>query len=117
LKYKVSRVGLNFIYHKASRSKECGMNHKKCPCVIRTSYWLPCVYIIAINIHHKKHLQFDELNSHWKWLHFEVDDVMEEGHPDVWLRFLRIISPITTSLKNASSQSSCHIWKRRWWCI
>ena len=40
------------------------MNHKNYACVIRTSYGLPCIYIIVIKIHHKKHLRLDEVNSH-----------------------------------------------------
>jgi len=80
LEYNFYRAVLNFIYYKASRSKERGIDCKRHTCVIITSLGLSCVCIIAMKIHHKKHIRLDEVNTHWHMLCFDVDDgVKGEG--------------------------------------
>lgn len=79
VEYKVSWVGLNFIYQETSQSKECGMDRKQCGYMIRTSYDLPFASIISTKIHHKRPIWLDAINTHRMRLHFEVNDNVKEG--------------------------------------
>jgi len=63
----VSRAGLSFIFKEAKRSKET-MDNKKCCCVIKMSFGLPCAFIIVMKIHHKKLIRLDEIKPPWKRL-------------------------------------------------
>ena len=42
-----------------------------CGCVIRRTYGLPCACLIALKIERKLAIRLDEVNTHWKRLHFE----------------------------------------------
>jgi hypothetical protein len=35
--FKISRKAMDILFHEAKRSKECGMDPKKCGCVVRRS--------------------------------------------------------------------------------
>jgi hypothetical protein len=74
LVYNVSRDGLRFIRGEEVRSQECGRNRKKCGCVIKRTYGLPCACLIALKIERKLPIRLDEVNTHWKRLQIEEDD-------------------------------------------
>jgi alpha-glucosidase len=78
LLYNVSREGLKFIRGEEVRSRECGRNRKKCGCVIKRTYGLPCACLIALKIERKLPIRLDEVNIHWKRLQYE-----EGGESDV----------------------------------
>lgn len=48
--HKISRASLNFIYQESRRTKECGMNSKKCGCVIKRNYGLSYACVITKKI-------------------------------------------------------------------
>jgi hypothetical protein len=75
--FKVSRKALDYIYHEAKRAEECGMNNKKCGCVLRKTYGLPCACVLARKIHNKLHIRLDEVNGHWKKLVIEDPEIRE----------------------------------------
>ena len=86
LLFKISRKALNYIFHEAKRVVECGSDPKKCGCIIRKSYGLPCACVIAKKIRNRLPIRLDEVNSHWKKLTIEFgqfeDDADEEVEDD-----------------------------------
>lgn len=76
LLWKVSRSALDNIFHESKRVVECGMDSKKCGCVMRTSCGLPCACLLAKKIHHRLPIRLDEIHPQWKKL---VIDYGEEG--------------------------------------
>jgi len=87
----VSRRALKFIYDELIRSKTFGFGKEDCGCVQKTSYGLPCAYIIAMKSKQKLPLVLDDIYPRWKRLSVqgdEVDDdfsVMEEWN-DIQIR-------------------------------
>jgi hypothetical protein len=74
LVYNVSRDALRFIRGEEERSRECGRNRKKCGCVIKLTYGLPCACLLALKIEKKLPIRLDEVNTHWKRLHYEEEE-------------------------------------------
>ncbi|XP_045796161.1 uncharacterized protein LOC123890567 [Trifolium pratense] len=75
LVYNISRQALHFIRDEEIRSRECGKNRKKCGCVMKITYGLPCACLIALKIDKKLPIRLDEINTHWKRLQIdEADD-------------------------------------------
>ncbi|GAU10431.1 hypothetical protein TSUD_419180, partial [Trifolium subterraneum] len=56
------------------RSRECGRNRKKCGCVIKRTYGLPCACLLALKIDKKLPIRLDEINTHCKRLQIGEDD-------------------------------------------
>jgi hypothetical protein len=75
LVYNISRQALHFIRGEEIRSRDCGRNRKKCGCVIKKTYGLPCACLIALKIEKKLPIRLDEVNTHWKRL--QIDDVVD----------------------------------------
>jgi alpha-glucosidase len=75
--YNVSREGLKFIRGEEVRSRETGRNRKKCGCVIKRTYGLPCACLIALKIERKLPIRLDEVNTHWKRLQYEEGGAVE----------------------------------------
>ncbi|XP_045830906.1 PKS-NRPS hybrid synthetase cheA-like [Trifolium pratense] len=69
--YKISRKAMDHIYDEANRVEECGMDSKKCGCVMRRTYGLPCACLIAKKIKNNKPIRLDEIHPQWKKLCFE----------------------------------------------
>jgi hypothetical protein len=74
LNFKVSRAALNHIRREELRVEECGMDSKKCGCLMRRTYGLPCACVIARKIKNNLPIRLDEVNAHWKKLCFMEDD-------------------------------------------
>jgi hypothetical protein len=79
----ISRNALRYIRGEELRTRECGKNRKKCGCVIRRTYGLPCACLIALKIERKLPIRMDELNTHWKRLRIDDYDVGKDGNVDV----------------------------------
>jgi histone-lysine N-methyltransferase SETD2 len=74
LVYNVYRDCLKFIRGEEVRSQECDRNPKKCGCVIKRTYGLPCACLIDLKIERKLPIRLDEVNTHWKRLQIDEDD-------------------------------------------
>jgi alpha-glucosidase len=72
--FKISRPALNHIHREEKRVEECGTDSKKCGCVMRFTYGLPCACLIAKKMLHKLLIRLDEVNAHWKKLCFLEDE-------------------------------------------
>jgi histone-lysine N-methyltransferase SETD2 len=83
LMFKISRKALDFIFHEAKRVVECGSDPKKCGCIIRKSYGLPCVCVIAKKIRNMRLIRLDEINSHWKKLTIEFGEFEDDAEEEV----------------------------------
>ncbi|GAU16259.1 hypothetical protein TSUD_298910 [Trifolium subterraneum] len=79
LAFKVSRAALDYIYQEAKRVDNVGMDCKKCGCLMRVNYGLPCACLIAKKLRHNQPIRLDEVYNHWKRLCFND----EEGGGDV----------------------------------
>ncbi|GAU28509.1 hypothetical protein TSUD_156660 [Trifolium subterraneum] len=79
LPFKVSRAALDYIYQEAKRVDNVGMDSKKCGCLMRVNYRLPCACLIAKKLRHNQPIRLDEVYIHWKRMCFNV----EEGGGDV----------------------------------
>ncbi len=79
LPFKVSRAALDYIYQEAKRVDNVGMDSKKCGCLMRVNYGLPCACLIAKKLRHNQPIRLDEVYIHWKRMCFNV----EEGGGDV----------------------------------
>ena len=75
LVYNISRQALHFIRGEEIRSRDCGRNRKKCGCVIKKTYGLPCACLIALKIEKKLPIRLDEVNTHWKRL--QIDETVD----------------------------------------
>jgi hypothetical protein len=75
--FKVSRAALNFLFYEAKRVADCGGDNKKCGCVLRKSYGLPCACVIAKKMRNRLPIRLDEINAHWKKLVIEDREVGE----------------------------------------
>jgi alpha-glucosidase len=82
LLFKISRKALKFIHQEEKRSEECGMDPKKCGCVIRKTFGLPCACLIAKKIRNKLPIRLDEVNNHWKRLVFDHEEGVEKDEDD-----------------------------------
>jgi hypothetical protein len=80
--YKISRAAMDHIYNEAKRVEDVGMDSKKCGCVIRRTFGLPCACLIAKKMKNKLPIRLDEIYSHWKKLCFEEDAVAGEVADD-----------------------------------
>jgi alpha-glucosidase len=80
--FKISRKAMDILFHEAKRSKECGMDPKKCGCVVRRSYGLPCACVIAKKIRNKLPIRLDEINVQWKKLVIDFGEGGDEEHDD-----------------------------------
>jgi hypothetical protein len=74
LNYKILRHALNHIHIEELRVEECGMDSKKCGCLMRRTYGLPCACVIARKMKNKLPIRLDEVNAHWKKLGFIEDE-------------------------------------------
>jgi hypothetical protein len=82
LNFKVSRAALNHIRREELRVEECGMDSKKCGCLMRRTYGLPCACVIARKIKNNLPIRLDEVNAHWKKLCFMEDDSSDQDDDD-----------------------------------
>jgi hypothetical protein len=82
LVYKISRNALKHIRGEELRAEECGMDSKKCGCLMRRIYGLPCACVIARKMKNKLPIRLDEVNSHWKRLCFLVEEGGESDDDD-----------------------------------
>jgi histone-lysine N-methyltransferase SETD2 len=69
--HKISRSAMDHIYTEAKRVEEVGMDSKKCGCVIRKTFGLPCACLIGKKMKNKLPIRLGEICSHWKKLCFE----------------------------------------------
>src|SRR6266487_3091262 len=74
LAFKVSRAALDYIYQEAKRVNNVGMDCKKCGCLMRVNYGLPCACLIAKKLRHNQPIRLDEVYNHWKRLYFNVEE-------------------------------------------
>jgi hypothetical protein len=80
--FKISRKALDILFYEAKRSKECRMDPKKCGCVVRRSYGLPCACVIAKKIRNKLPIRLDEINVQWKKLVIDFGEGGDVEHDD-----------------------------------
>ncbi|GAU41659.1 hypothetical protein TSUD_272430 [Trifolium subterraneum] len=73
--FKVSRAALDYIYQEAKRVDNVGMDCKKCGCLMRVNYGLPCACLIAKKLRHNQPIRLDEVYNHWKRLCFNNEEV------------------------------------------
>ncbi|MCH90666.1 protein FAR1-RELATED SEQUENCE 6-like, partial [Trifolium medium] len=83
IKFKISRTALDFIFYEAKRVVDCGSDPKKCGCVIRKTYGLPCACVIAKKIRNRRPIRLDEINMHWKKLVIENGEDVEGGDEEI----------------------------------
>ncbi|GAU41861.1 hypothetical protein TSUD_366080 [Trifolium subterraneum] len=74
LPFKVSRAALDYIYQEAKRVDNVGMDSKKCGCLMRVNYGLPCACLIAKKLRHNQPIRVDEVYIHWKRMCFNVEE-------------------------------------------
>ncbi|WJX72087.1 hypothetical protein P8452_56003 [Trifolium repens] len=103
--YKISRAAMDHIYNEAKRVEDVGMDSKKCGCVIRRTFGLPCACLIAKKMKNKLPIRLDEIYSHWKKLCFEEDAVAGEVTDDYaclaeWQAIQERLSRSDVSVKN-----------------
>ena len=70
---------MDYIYQEAKRADNVGTDSKKCGCLMRVNYGLPCACLIAKKLRHNQPIRLDEVYIHWKRMCFNV----EEGGGDV----------------------------------
>lgn len=59
----ISRAALGFIFEEVKCSKTFDFAKKDCGCVIKTSYGLPCVCILAMKIKQTFPIRLDDISS------------------------------------------------------
>jgi len=74
----VSRRALKFIYDELKRSKTFVFDKKDCGCVQKTSYELPCAYIIAMKSKQKLPFVLDDIYPHWKRLSVQGEEIYDD---------------------------------------
>ncbi|GAU27086.1 hypothetical protein TSUD_103950 [Trifolium subterraneum] len=95
LVYNISRQALHFIRGEEIRSRDCGRNRKKCGCVIKKTYGLPCACLIALKIEKKLPIRLDE-----------IDDVVD-GEVDCLQEF-NVIQVDTKGAKKRGKSAECN---------
>ncbi|KAK2403305.1 hypothetical protein QL285_052758 [Trifolium repens] len=106
LVYKISRNALNHIRGKELRDEECGMDSKKCGCLMRKIYGLPCACVIARKMKNKLPIRLDEVNAHWKRLCFLIEEGGESDDDDYsclaeWQVIQKRLKRVDVSMKGA----------------
>jgi hypothetical protein len=90
LLFKISRKALDFIFHEAKRVVKCGSDPKKCECIIRKSYGLPCACVIAKKIRNRRPIRLDEVNMHWKKVSIENGEFVDDGDKKLMIMRARL---------------------------
>lgn len=57
------------------------MDNKKCECMIKITYGLPCGCVFAKKLRNGRPIGLDFVNNHHKGLYFDDNVVAKEGNP------------------------------------